>query len=197
MSTCSSLWRNNVTFSSLVDIYQKPNVSLDHKAHWKPSHTNPYLNSNSHHHPSNKQTMLLSLVHRARAVGDWDSLHEMELLKISFRKNGWKWLAVSVGCQSTSELFWPKRWLPQLPAWLVIALFSCWPGTALNVLSSLPCKIFSLLKHEDNGLWHTTWGLHYVTCKWGQSLHRRNWMLYWDQVQGTPPAYPSQTCSIA
>jgi len=50
MSTCSSPWRNNVTFSSLIDIYQKPNVSLDNKAHWKPSHTNPYLTSNSHHH---------------------------------------------------------------------------------------------------------------------------------------------------
>jgi len=196
MSTCNLSWRNNVTFSSVIDIYQKLHFSLDHKARWKPSHTNPCPTSNSHHHPPNKQTMLLSLVHRARAVGDWDSLHEMELLKITFRQNGWKWLALSVGYQSTLELFWPKRWLLQLPAWLVITLFSCWQGTTLSVLASLPSKIFSLLQHEDNSLWHITSGLH-VSCKCGQSLHWGNWMLYWDQIQGTPPAYPLQTSSVA
>jgi hypothetical protein len=38
-----------------IDIYHKPDGSLGHKVYRKPTHTNLYLNSNSHHHPSNKQ----------------------------------------------------------------------------------------------------------------------------------------------
>jgi hypothetical protein len=38
-----------------IDIFHKPDDSLGHKVYRKPTHTNPYLNSNSHHHPSNKQ----------------------------------------------------------------------------------------------------------------------------------------------
>jgi hypothetical protein len=48
----------------------------------KPTYTNLYLNGKSHHHPSNKQAVLCTLIHRARALCDEDSLQaELVLLK--------------------------------------------------------------------------------------------------------------------
>ncbi|XP_021918637.1 uncharacterized protein LOC110829329 [Zootermopsis nevadensis] len=38
-----------------IDIHRKPDGSLVHKVYRKSTHTDFYLNSNSHHHPSNKQ----------------------------------------------------------------------------------------------------------------------------------------------
>jgi hypothetical protein len=48
-----------------TDVYRKPDGSPAQKVYRKPSQTNLYLNSNSHHHPSNKQAVLSTLVHRA------------------------------------------------------------------------------------------------------------------------------------
>jgi hypothetical protein len=51
---------------------------------------NLYLNAGSHHHPSSKQAVLSTLVHRARALCDQDSLHaELVFLKDVFRQNGY------------------------------------------------------------------------------------------------------------
>jgi hypothetical protein len=73
-----------------IDIYRKPDGSLGHKVYHKPTHTNLYLNSNSHHHPSNKQAVLSTLVHRARSLCDQESLHsELEFLRTTFRQNGY------------------------------------------------------------------------------------------------------------
>jgi hypothetical protein len=72
-----------------VDIYRRLDGSLGHKVYRKPVHTNLYLNLASHHHPSSKQAVLSTLVHRARAVCDKESLHdELEFLKTTFRENG-------------------------------------------------------------------------------------------------------------
>jgi hypothetical protein len=57
-----------------LDIYRRPDGSLRHKVYHKPIHTNLYLNAKSHHHPSNKQAVLSTLRHRARALCDEDSL---------------------------------------------------------------------------------------------------------------------------
>ena len=35
-----------------INIYRKPDGSLGHKVYRKPTHTNLYLNQNSHHHPA-------------------------------------------------------------------------------------------------------------------------------------------------
>jgi len=45
-----------------VDIYRKMDGSLGHRVYWKPTHTNLYLHWNSHHHPTNKQSALASLI---------------------------------------------------------------------------------------------------------------------------------------
>jgi hypothetical protein len=56
----------------------------------KSTHTNLYLHQNSHHHPANKHSVLASLVHRAKALCDEDSLaQELEFLTTVFKDNGY------------------------------------------------------------------------------------------------------------
>ncbi|XP_033609102.1 uncharacterized protein LOC117282660 [Cryptotermes secundus] len=71
-----------------IDIYRRPDGSLAHRVYRKSTLTNLSLNAASHHHPSNKQAALYTLVHRAKALCDQDSLHvELVLLGYVFRKN--------------------------------------------------------------------------------------------------------------
>jgi hypothetical protein len=73
-----------------IDIYRKIDGSLGHKVYRKPTHTNLYLQQNSHHHPANKHSVLTSLVHRAKTLCDQDSLpQEMEFLTTVFKMNGY------------------------------------------------------------------------------------------------------------
>jgi hypothetical protein len=57
-----------------LDIYRWPDGSLGHNVYHKSTHTNLYINAKSHHHPSNKQVVLCTLVNRARDVCDEHSL---------------------------------------------------------------------------------------------------------------------------
>ena len=73
-----------------VDIYRKTGGSLGHKIFREPTHTNLYLHQNSHHHPANKQSVLTSLIHRAKALCDEDSItQELEFLTTIFKDNGY------------------------------------------------------------------------------------------------------------
>ena len=64
-----------------VDIYRRNDGSLGHKVYCKPTHINLYLQQSSHHHPANKQSVLTSLIQRARTLCDQDSLpQELEFL---------------------------------------------------------------------------------------------------------------------
>jgi hypothetical protein len=73
-----------------IDIYTKPDGSLGHKVYQKTTHTNLYLHQNSHHHPANKQSVLASLIHRAKSLCDQDSLtQELEFLTAIFKDNGY------------------------------------------------------------------------------------------------------------
>jgi hypothetical protein len=73
-----------------LDIYSKPYGSLGHNVYRKPTHTNLYLNPNFHHHPSNIQAVLSTLVHRARSLCDQESLHgELDFLRTILRKSGY------------------------------------------------------------------------------------------------------------
>jgi hypothetical protein len=49
-----------------LDIYRKPDGSLGHKVYQKHTHINLCFNAKSHHHPSNKQVVLSTLVHRPK-----------------------------------------------------------------------------------------------------------------------------------
>ena len=84
--------RTNGDFTILpfldINIYRRPDGTLGHRVYRKPTHANLYLHPNSHHHPSNKHAVLATLVSRARAICDGDSLEqELEFLKNSLMKN--------------------------------------------------------------------------------------------------------------
>jgi len=54
----------------------------------RPTHTNFYLHSESHHHPSNIPAVLSTMSHTARPLYDKESLHDaLEFLKTTFREN--------------------------------------------------------------------------------------------------------------
>jgi hypothetical protein len=56
----------------------------------KPTHTKLYFNIKSHHHPSTKQAVLSTLIHRARVLCDEDSLQaRLVFLKGVVRENGY------------------------------------------------------------------------------------------------------------
>ena len=58
--------------------------------YWKPTHTNLYLLWDSHHLPANKQSVLDSLIHRAKVLCDQGSLtQELEFLTTDFKGNGY------------------------------------------------------------------------------------------------------------
>ena len=72
-----------------IDMYRKLDSSLGHRVYRKPTHTNQYLHHNLHHHPTNKKSVLLSLIHRAKALCDQDSLtQELVFLTTGFKDNG-------------------------------------------------------------------------------------------------------------
>jgi hypothetical protein len=73
-----------------IGIYRRSDGSLGNRVYRKPTHINLYLNAGSHHHPSNKQAAFSTLVHRARALCDQDSLPaELAFLRDTFRQNGY------------------------------------------------------------------------------------------------------------
>jgi hypothetical protein len=73
-----------------IYIYSRPDSSLGNKVYRKPTHINIYLNPGSHQHPSNKQAVLATLVHRARALCGKESIHgEFEFLRTTFKENGY------------------------------------------------------------------------------------------------------------
>jgi len=73
-----------------IDIYRKMEGSLGHKVYRKPTHTNLCLHQKSHHHPANKHSVLSSLVHRAKALCDQESLApELTFHTNVFKQNGY------------------------------------------------------------------------------------------------------------
>ena len=80
-----------------IDIYRRPDGTLDHKVYRKSTPTNLYLNSGLHQHPSKIQCVFSTLVHGSWALCDKESLHdELEFLRTTFREN----------CYSTKEMWW-------------------------------------------------------------------------------------------
>ena len=71
-------------------IRRRGNGTLGHKVYRKPTHTDLYLNGKSHHHPSQKNAVLCSLIHRAKRISDKDNLKgELKHLKKTFIDNGY------------------------------------------------------------------------------------------------------------
>jgi len=73
-----------------IEIYRKTDGYLGHRVYRKLTHTRLYLHQNSHHQPAKKQSVLTSLIHRAKTLCDQDSLkQELEFLTTVFKDNGY------------------------------------------------------------------------------------------------------------
>ncbi|XP_021938281.1 uncharacterized protein LOC110838924 [Zootermopsis nevadensis] len=122
-----------------IDIHRKPDGSLGHKLYRKPTHTDLYLNSNSHHHPSNKQAVLSTLVHRAKALCDHKSLQsELETLTTTYRKNGYSTRQIQRALNPPARLS-PPTGKPALVAFLPYMLCSLMPTPYTAGLSPVRC----------------------------------------------------------
>ena len=74
-----------------VGISRNPDGSLHHNVYRKPTHTDRYLNQRSFHHPSIKSSVNRTLVQRAYALCDPDSLpKEQQHIKTTLQRNGYK-----------------------------------------------------------------------------------------------------------
>jgi hypothetical protein len=122
-----------------LDIYRRPDGSLGHKVYHKPTHTNLYLNAKSHHHPSNKQAVLSTLIHRARALLDEDSLQaELVFLRDVFKQNGYNDRQIHRALNSRPHLAQPDN-EPHSIAFLPFV------GIIFNRISSVGSHIISNL----------------------------------------------------
>jgi len=76
---------------SFLDIlvFKKTDVTLGHQVYRKPTHTDRYLDAESHHHSAQTQSAINSLVHRAFTISDKEHLQtEFNHLKTALQKNG-------------------------------------------------------------------------------------------------------------
>ncbi|XP_046393594.1 uncharacterized protein LOC124161325 [Ischnura elegans] len=81
-----------------VLVTKKDNGGLGHAVYRKLTHTDRYLNAASHHHPSQKASLVATLVNRAYNISDDNSLStEIKHLTSALQKNGyWRELAEDI-----------------------------------------------------------------------------------------------------
>lgn len=80
---------NQLPFLDVL-VTKKPDGLLGHGVYRKPTHTNRYLHAASHHHPSQKESVISSLTHRALVVSDPTNLdQELTHLHNTLRSNGY------------------------------------------------------------------------------------------------------------
>ena len=66
---------DKLTFLDVL-VKKKLDGLLGHTMYRKPTHTDLYLHANSEHHPTQKQAVMSTLVHRAKMICDAESLEE-------------------------------------------------------------------------------------------------------------------------
>ena len=73
-----------------VMVNKRIDGSLGHEVYRKPTHTDRYLNAYSHHHPSQKASLMATLLHCAYKLSDAESLaKEKEHLMTTLKRNGY------------------------------------------------------------------------------------------------------------
>lgn len=73
-----------------VKVIRKQDGSIGHTVFRKSTHTDRYLHATSHHHPSNLQSVISSLVNRAHKICDPDHLkEELKHVDSALEKNGY------------------------------------------------------------------------------------------------------------
>ncbi|XP_074029250.1 uncharacterized protein [Leptinotarsa decemlineata] len=79
----------NNSLSFLDVLIKKSNNSFTHTVNRKPTHTNRYLNANSHHHPTQTNSVLNSLIHRfINLIDRHNKPQELSQLKSALLQNG-------------------------------------------------------------------------------------------------------------
>jgi hypothetical protein len=157
-----------------IDIYRKTDGSLGHKVYRKPTHTNLYLHQNSHHHPANKQSVLASLIHRAKALCDEDSItQELEFLTTVFKDNGYSH-------QQIRQAMEPATRTPKTNDKPTSTAYIPYTQTTYSRLSRMlakhntksvalpPRKIFSYLPPVKDAVGLTTPGVYSIPCECGR-----------------------------
>jgi hypothetical protein len=100
----------------------------DIRVNRKPTHTNLYLNAMSHNRLVNKQAVLSTLVHRAKAICDPDRLQQkLEFLQDAFLSNGYSKQQILWDTNLPKRVTPPRREDPTLVACLpfVCTTFNC------------------------------------------------------------------------
>jgi hypothetical protein len=154
-----------------LDIYRRPSGSLGHKVYRKPTHTNLYLIAISHHHPSNKQAVLSTLIHIARVLCNEGSLQaELVFLKDVFKENGYNDRQIHRALNRRSDL-------PQQDNKPHSVAFLPFFGIVLNHISRVPArrnirsvglahmKLSSLLRPVKDHLGLRILGVYRIPCR--------------------------------
>ncbi|XP_018573662.1 uncharacterized protein LOC108912768 [Anoplophora glabripennis] len=75
--------------TSRYPVYNRSGT-LGHRVYRKPTHTDRYLNAESHNHPVQKQGITYTLIHRARIISEPRLLaEELEHLRTALRENSY------------------------------------------------------------------------------------------------------------
>jgi hypothetical protein len=128
------------------DIYRRPDWALGRKVYRKPNPTNLHLNSGSHHHPSNKQCILSTLVQESRTLCDKESLDDkLDFLKTTFRTNGYSTKQTRRALNLAVRTSRPKEKPPRSLVFSMSILnmtgpAECWPDTTVG-LYVLACRL--------------------------------------------------------
>ncbi|XP_063924731.1 uncharacterized protein LOC135138683 [Zophobas morio] len=83
-----------------VMVTRLPEGRLGHSVYRKPTHSDRYLHATSHHHCTQKRSVIGSLIHRAIKISQPDKLqNELEHLQTSLRQNGYDHHTIKSGIQ--------------------------------------------------------------------------------------------------
>ena len=94
---------NKLPFLDVL-VSKTTNGSLEHTIYRKPTHTNRYLNAESHHHPTQLQGVVKTLISRSvRLSDDRNRPREMEKITTALKQNGYKHQAISNALRQTQN----------------------------------------------------------------------------------------------
>jgi predicted GIY-YIG superfamily endonuclease len=160
-------------------IRRKPDGSLGHSVYRKPTHTDLYLNGNSFHHKSQRNTVISTLALRAKTISDQESLpSELAHLKKTLLQNGYKKDDIRLVLKRTFSS--KKKTTPETEDPVNIAVLP-YTGKLSGKLARIlrrhniktihrpPSKIRNLLRPVKDDLGLKTPGVYCIPCECGKT----------------------------
>jgi hypothetical protein len=161
-----------------ISIQRKKDGTLGHDVYRKPTHTDLYLNAESHHHPSQKNSVLCTLIHRAKSIADEENFpKEIRRLKKTFAQNGYSKQQINVALKRTLR---PKISTPREDADPVAKAVLPYVSTVSGKISRIlrrfniatihrpAIKLRQLLVHPKDPVGLKTPGIYSVPCECGK-----------------------------